>query len=86
MPVGQRGDTYLRSDIWKNVVGSVTQMPTVNEQQPQPASRPGTDSSKGLAESMGGGSAIPTSSFGAAFLTPSERTGNEIRKVIKRLG
>jgi len=86
MPKTTQGDTYLRSDIWANVVGQVTQMPVVEGQSGGAGTSPVVAGTKAGKFDTFGGSAIPGSSFGAAFLTPSEKTGKEIRKVIARLG
>lgn len=91
------GEAYLRSDIWKNVDSEITPLPGVIAQTE--ASGPSTvvphqagPVALGLTSK---GALTPTASFGASsipgtsagsFLTPQERTTNEIRKAIRRLG
>jgi hypothetical protein len=82
-----KGETYLKADIWKNVSGPITQMPIVEEGGPSPASASiSVEGTKAFKGDNIGGSAIPGATFGTAFLTPSEKTGKEIRRVIARLG
>lgn len=96
IPNVREGQSYLRADIWKNVVAEVTPLPQVQDQgRAQASSAPAersatahpTSSKTGMTElSSINGPGLPGSNFGSAFFTPSEKTSIEIKKVIKRLG
>lgn len=95
MPDVREGEPYLRSDIWKNVDTAFVPLPGVIQQLEMKPSDPGIVTTGPVASANGSKSAASAASFGAAsipgvslrsFMTPQERTTNEIRKTIRRLG
>jgi len=95
-PAAREGQVYNFSDIWKGVESRIAALPTMSEPSPGSTSAAGPKqagpivaqgasvaSAPVLSPKMGG-SAIPSMGSGA-FLTPRERTGLELKRLIRQL-
>jgi len=94
-PAASEGQVYDFADIWKGVTDRVVPLPSVSDPTPGAASvgpkeagpilaQPSMSAVAGISPRLGG-SAIPTMGAGA-ILTPMERTGLGIKRLIRQLG
>jgi hypothetical protein len=94
LPNVGRGEAYLKSDIWKNVDSLITPLPGLAGEESARASASGPKQAGPVAipaPSKSGASTLSVSASSIpgmsvhSFLSPQERTANEIRKTIRRL-
>jgi hypothetical protein len=83
------GETYLKVDIWKNVQSEPTPLPQVAGPQTTaalPTPGPSMKDLRAADSAAMNGTSLLRGGFGVAFLTPAEKTQQEIRKAMRRLG